>query len=36
MATRRAQNEYLFAFGFVLIVGLFMVVVAWSTGTGSG
>src|SRR5678815_2626613 len=36
MATRRAQNEYLIAFGFVLIVGLFMAVVAWSSGTGSG
>lgn len=36
MATRRAQNEYLFAFGFALIVVLFMAVVTWSSGTGGG
>src|SRR5262245_57236763 len=33
---RRTQNEYLFAIGFALIVGLFMAVVIWNTAIASG
>ena len=33
---KRAQDEYLFAFAFALIIGLFMAVVIWNTAIASG